>query len=370
MKHASHQPTIGSQIIASRPISLPCLFAQEMSSPFTQPIQRGACALLSLVIAIGVRTILILTLSALVIAHAADFPTKPIRWVVPTAPGAGTDFTARKFALMASEAFHQSVVVDNRSGGSGMIGLDIIASSTADGYTLGFISVSQFIDAILTQRFMFDASKDFTPIAILASTPLVLVTNSNSSLKTIRDLIAYAKLHPNELSYSSGGSGGLTHLAMEVFLSQAGIKVTHIPYKGSGPALVDLLAGRVQLTFSTPPAVMQHIKADHLRALGLATKQRSPLMPEVPTLAEEGLPGVVISTWYGLIGPANMNAEIVQKIAHAMAQSSQAKPVQESMLASGIEAQVSTPEEFAKLLSFEKTQWLDVVKKVDFSRDR
>jgi len=313
---------------------------------------------------------LALTLAISNLAHAADYPSKPIRWVVPTAPGAGTDFTARKFALIASEALHQSVIVDNRSGGSGMIGLDIIASSLADGHTLGFISVSQFIDAILTQKFVFDASKDFTPIAVLASTPLVIVTNSNSNFKTIRDLINYAKSHPNELSYSSGGSGGLTHLAMEVFLAQAGIKAIHIPYKGSGPALVDLLAARVQLTFSTPPAVMQHIKADHLRALGLATKQRSPLMPDVPSLAEEGLPGVVISTWYGLIGPANMNAEIVQKIAQSMAQSSLAKPVQESMLASGIDAQVSTPEEFAKLLSFEKTQWLDVVRKIDFSRDR
>jgi hypothetical protein len=303
-------------------------------------------------------------------AQALDYPSKPIRWVVPTAPGAGTDFTARKFALIASEALHQSVIVDNRSGGSGMIGLDIIAASPADGYTLGFISVSQFIDGILTQKFAFDASKDFTPISLLASTPLVIVVNSNSAFKNTRDLIAYAKSHPNELSYSSGGSGGLTHLAMEVFLSQAGIKATHIPYKGSGPALVDLLAARVQLTFSTPPAVIQHIKADHLRALGLATKARSSLMPDVPALAEEGLPGVVISTWYGLIGPANMNAEIVQKISQSIAQSSLSKTVQDAMLSSGIDAQVSSPEDFAKLLSFEKTQWLDVVRKIDFKRDR
>lgn len=303
-------------------------------------------------------------------AQALDYPSKPIRWVVPTAPGAGTDFTARKFALIASEALHQSVIVDNRSGGSGMIGLDIIAASPADGYTLGFISVSQFIDGILTQKFAFDASKDFTPISLLASTPLVIVVNSNSAFKNTHDLIAYAKSHPNELSYSSGGSGGLTHLAMEVFLSQAGIKATHIPYKGSGPALVDLLAARVQLTFSTPPAVIQHIKADHLRALGLATKARSSLMPDVPALAEEGLPGVVISTWYGLIGPAHMNSEIVQKISQSILQSSLSKTVQDAMLSSGIDAQVSSPEDFAKLLSFEKTQWLDVVRKIDFKRDR
>ncbi len=303
-------------------------------------------------------------------AQSLDYPNKPMRWIIPTAPGAGTDFTARKFALIAGDALAQPVIVDNRSGGSGMIGLDLIASAPADGYTLGFISVSQFIDALLMQKFIFDASKDFTPISILASTPLVIVANSNSSFKSLRDLIVFAKAHPGENSYSSGGSGGLTHLAMEVFLAQAGIKATHIPYKGSGPALVDLLAERVQLTFSTPPGVMQHIKVDHLRALGLATLSRSALMPEVPTVAEEGVPGVVISTWYGLIGPANMNAELVKKISLAISQASQAKSIQDSMQASGIDAQVSSPEDFAKLLALEKKQWLDVVRKIDFRKDK
>jgi len=299
-----------------------------------------------------------------------DFPQKPIKWIVPTAPGAGTDFTARKFAQMASEAWQQSVVVDNRPGASGMIGLDLIAQAPNDGYTLGFISVSQFIDALLMQKFTFEANKDLTPISLLASTPLVLVVNANSGFNSLPSLLLYAKSHPAQLSYSSGGSGGLTHLAMEVFLNKAGIQATHIPYKGSGPALVDLLAGRVQMTFSTPPAVIQHIKSNRLKALAMATSNRSSLINDVPTFGEQGVPGVVIGTWYGLIGPANMPAELVQSMAKTLSQLSKDMTARDQLQSQGIEPQSSSPEEFTRILNVEKNQWSEVVKTIGFKREQ
>ncbi len=300
----------------------------------------------------------------------SDFPNKPIRWIVPTAPGAGTDFTARKFAQIASEAWQQSVIVDNRSGASGMIGLDLIAQAPADGYTMGFISVSQFIDALLLQKFSFDPSKDFTPISILASTPLVLVVNATSGLNSLPALLAFAKSHPGEISYSSGGSGGLTHLAMEVFLNKSGIQATHIPYKGSGPALVDLLASRVQMTFSTPPAVLQHIRTNRLKPLAMATLIRSTLMPDVATFGEQGVQGVAIGTWYGLIGPAHMQSELAEKIARTIAQAAKGAVVRENMQSQGIEAQTSTPAEFSRLLATERSQWNEVVKTIGFKREQ
>ena len=300
----------------------------------------------------------------------SDFPNKPIKWIVPTAPGAGTDFTARKFAQIASEAWQQSVIVDNRSGASGMIGLDLIAQAPADGYTLGFISVSQFIDALLLQKFSFDPSKDFTPISILASTPLVLVVNGTSGLNSLQALLAFAKSHPGEISYSSGGSGGLTHLAMEVFLNKSGIQATHIPYKGSGPALIDLLASRVQMTFSTPPAVLQHIRTNRLKPLAMATLNRSALMPDVATFGEQGVQGVAIGTWYGLIGPAHMQSELAEKIARTIAQAVKGNAVKENMQSQGIETQASTPGEFTRLLNSEKNQWSEVVKTIGFKREQ
>jgi tripartite-type tricarboxylate transporter receptor subunit TctC len=299
-----------------------------------------------------------------------DFPNKPVRWIVPTAPGAGTDFTARKFAQIASDVWQQSVIVDNRSGASGMIGLDLIAQAPADGYTLGFISVSQFIDGLLQQKFSFESTKDFTPISILASTPLVLVVNATSGLNSLPSLLAFAKARPGEISYSSGGSGGLTHLAMEVFLNKSGIQATHIPYKGSGPALVDLLASRVQMTFSTPPAVLQHIKTNRLKPLAMATASRSALMPDVPTFGEQGVQGVIVGTWYGLIGPASMPPELAEKIARNIAQAVKGNAVKENMQSQGIETQASTPGEFTRLLNSEKNQWSEVVKTIGFKREQ
>ena len=298
-----------------------------------------------------------------------DYPNKPVRWIVPTSPGAGTDFAARAFALLAGQAWKQSVIVDNRSGASGMIGLDAIAAAAPDGYTLGFLSVSQFLDATLLQKFVFDAKKDLTPISLLASTPLILVANASANISSLQQLIALAKSHPGELNYSSGGSGGITHFAMEIFLKKAGIRVLHVPYKGSGPAIVDLLAGQVQLSFSTPPAVMQHIKSGRLRALAVAADTWSALAPDVPTFAEAGLPGVSVSTWYGLFGPANMPPELVERIARTATSGARRTEVRDKMAGDGIDPILSTPAEFTRFVQAERDQWNGVAKSINFKRE-
>ena len=300
---------------------------------------------------------------------AAGYPNKPVRWVVPTSTGAGTDFAARTFAQIASESWKQALVVENRSGASGMLGLDYVAGSAADGYTLLFFSVSQFIDATLLQKYSFEATKDFTPIAMLATTPLLLVAHTDAHVTSVQQLLAKAKAQPKAFNYSSGGSGGLTHLAMEVFLNKAGIEVLHVPYKGSGPAIVDLLANVVQLSFSTPPAVMQHIKSGRLKALAVTGATRSSMLPDVPTFAELGYPTVNITSWYGVVGPANLPADIADKISRTFAQAAKTGPLREKLVTGGIDTILSTPAEMARTLRSEREQLQSIVKSIGFKKD-
>ena len=300
---------------------------------------------------------------------AGDFPNRPVRWIVPTSAGAGTDAAARSFAKLATDSWKQAVVVDNKSGASGMIGLDALASSAPDGYTLGFISVSQLLDATLLNRFVFDAQKDFTPISMLASTPLLLLANAGTRIESLQQLVAAAKAKPRALNYASGGAGGITHFAMEVFLKRAGIEVVHVAYKGSGPAVLDLLSGQVQLGFATPGAVLPHVKSGRLRALAVASPQRSPLAPDVPTFAELGLAGVSLSVWYGLLGPANMPADLVDKIARTIAAAAKPAPVREKLVNEGIEPVLTSPAEFAQFVKADREQWLGVAKAINFKRE-
>ena len=299
----------------------------------------------------------------------ASYPDHPVRWIVPTSPGAGTDTAARTFAKLAGDGWKQTVVVDNRSGASGMIGLDMLAQAAPDAYTLGFMSVSQFLDATLLNKYVFDAQKDFTPISLLASTPLVLVANAGAKIESVQQLVARGKADPRALNYASGGAGGITHFAMEVFLRQAGIAAVHVAYKGSGPAVLDLVAGQVQIGFATPSAVLPHVKSGRLRALAIASPQRSVLAPDVPTLAELGVPGVNVSVWYGLFGPARMHAEQVEKIARTLADGSRAPAARDLLIAQGVEPVLTGPAEFAKFLRADRAQWLDVAKAIHFKRE-
>lgn len=299
----------------------------------------------------------------------SDYPNRPVRWICPTSAGAGTDFAARAYAKLASDAWKQSVVVDNRSGASGMIGLDMVADAAPDGYTLGFFSVSQFLDATLSNKYVFDAQKDFTPISLLASTPLLLMVNTASKIESLQQLLAQARAKPKAMNYASGGAGGITHFAMEVFLKRAGIEVTHVAYKGSGPAMMDLLSGQVQMGFYTPAAVMPHVKSGKLRPLAIATAERSPIAPDVPTFAELGVSGVSVGTWYGLFGPAKMQPAQVDMIARTIHANARPAAVREKMIGDGLEPVLTSPADFAKFLKADREQWLGVAKSIGFKRE-
>ena len=300
---------------------------------------------------------------------AAEYPNKPVRMIVPTSAGAGTDAAARAFGRVASEQWKHNVVVDNRPGAAGMIGLDGVAAAAPDGYTLGAFSVSQFLDATLLGKYVFEAQKDFTPISALATTPLLLVTNPGAKIDTLAQLIAAAKAKPGGLNYASGGAGGVTHFAMEVFLRRAGIKVAHIPYKGSAPATTDILAGVCQMGFLTPAASIPHVRSGRMRALAVASSNRSQLAPDVPTLQELGVSGVLLSTWYGLFGPAHMQPDVVNKIYSTIAAGTRVPAVHDKMVSEGFEPILSSPAEFTSFLKTDREQWIEVAKAINFKKE-
>jgi len=297
------------------------------------------------------------------------WPARPVRWIIPTSPGAGTDVSARLFAQIAAETWKQTVVPENRAGASGMLGLDALAGAAPDGYTLSFMSVSQFIDATLLQKYVFEPAKDFTPISLLASTPLVLLAHPDVNVATAAQMIARAKAQPRVMNYASGGSGGLTHLAMEVFLKSAGAEVTHIPYKGSGPAVIDLLAGRVQFALSTPPAIVKHVQAGKLRALAVTSAMRFAGLPDVPTMNELGHPTASITTWYGLFGPANLPADITAYISRTIAAASRAGGAKDRIESTGIDPVLMSPAEFTTLLRAEREQIAAAARAIGFKKE-
>jgi len=298
-----------------------------------------------------------------------DYPSRTVKWICPSSTGAGTDAAARIFAQVASDTWKQSCVVDNRSGASGMIGLEMLSAAPPDGYTLGLVATSQLISGVLKQKFLFEEKKDFTPISLLATVPLVLVTSKASGIKTLNELITFAKTNPNKLNYSSGGSGGHTHLAMEVFLSKLGLKVAHVPYKGSGLAVADLVAGHVQLSFATPAAVSGFVKDGRLNALGVASDTPSELIAGVPTLQQLGVLGVSSDAWYGLFAPANMPSELVKKISTSLISASKTLQVKEKLIANGMEPLLSTPLEFTQFLEREKSKWVSITKNIGFNHE-
>ncbi len=302
-------------------------------------------------------------------SNAGDYPSRVVKWICPSSSGAGTDAAARIFAQVASDAWKQSCIVDNRSGASGMIGLEMLSAAAPDGYTLGLVATSQLISGVLKQKFTFEEKRDFTPISLLATVPLVLVTSKASGIKSLSELIAFAKSNPNKLNYSSGGSGGHTHLAMEVFLAKLGLKVSHVPYKGSALAIGDVVAGHVQLSFATPAAISGFVKDGRLNAIGVASDTPSELISGVPTLLQMGIQGVSSDAWYGLFAPAHLPAELVKKISTSLIAASKTSLVKEKLLANGMEPLLSTPAEFTQFLEREKSKWLTVTKNIGFNHE-
>lgn len=297
-------------------------------------------------------------------AFAQDkWPSKPITLVVPFPAGGTTDIVARLTGQALSHELGQQVVVDNRPGAGGNIGAQIVARAQANGYTLLMGTVgTHAINAALYKKMPFDHIKDFVPISRAAAVPNVLVTNPARPFKTVQEVIAYGKANPGKLSFASSGNGTSIHLAGELFKSMTGVEMQHVPYKGSAPALTDLMAGQTDIMFDNLPSAMQFIKAGKLRAIAVTTPTRAPELPDLPTIAEAGIPGFDASSWFGLFAPAGTPPEIVKRINDALHKVMATTDLKKSIMEQGGEPIAETSEVFAKFIQAETEKWAKVVK--------
>jgi tripartite-type tricarboxylate transporter receptor subunit TctC len=292
----------------------------------------------------------------------AQYPAKPVRLVVPFPPGGGTDTLARVYGQKLGEALGQQVVIDNRPGGGTNIGAEIAAKAPPDGYTALMGNIAHAINVTLYSKLSYDLVRDFAPVTLLASTPNILVVHPSIPVRSVKELIVLAKAKPGELDYASSGSGSSAHLAAELFSSMAGIKMTHIPYKGGGPAVIALAGGQVSVGFATTPSVIGHVKAGKLRGLAVTTAQRSPSTPDLPTISESGLAGYEAGTWYGLLVPAAAPKEVVTRLHGESVKLLKQSDVKDRLDAAGFELIGNTPEQFATFIRSEIEKWARVVK--------
>ncbi|MES2979917.1 MAG: tripartite tricarboxylate transporter substrate binding protein [Pseudomonadota bacterium] len=296
------------------------------------------------------------------------WPTKPVRIVVPFAPGGTTDILARAVAPELSRAFGQQFIVDNRAGAGGNLGSDVVAKSPPDGYTLVMGTVgTHAINKSLYEKMPFDSVKDFVPITLVAGVPNVMVMNADKAralgINSVLDFIKYAKANPGKLNMASSGNGTSIHLAGELFKSMTGTYMVHFPYRGSGPALLDLIAGNMDVMFDNLPSAMPHIKGGKLKALAVTSGQRSAALPDTPTVEEAGkLKGFEASSWFGLLAPAGTPPDIVNRIQQEVAKSLGTAAIKEKMLAQGAIPSGNTPQEFARFIDAESKKWAAVVK--------
>ncbi|TRZ56944.1 MAG: tripartite tricarboxylate transporter substrate binding protein [Rhodocyclaceae bacterium] len=297
------------------------------------------------------------------LGYAQDYPNKPVRMVVPFPPGGTTDILARAVGQKLSESWGQQVVIDNRGGAGGNIGTDIVAKSSADGYTLLMGTVgTHAINASLYGKLPFDPIKDFAPVTLVASVPNVLVVNSTVDSKSVKELIALAKSKPGQLAFASSGNGTSIHLAGELFKSMTGTAMLHIPYKGSAPAIAELLGGQTNMMFDNLPSAMPHIKSGRLRALAVTSIRRSPALPDIPTIAETGISGYEASSWFGVLAPAGTPKDVVAKIQADIAKALNAPEIKERLSGQGAEPVGNTPEQFAEHIKAESAKWAKVVR--------
>lgn len=294
-------------------------------------------------------------------APAQNFPTKPIRLVVPLAPGGGGDLVSRLIAQKISEPLGQPVIVDNRPGGSTIIGTELVANSPPDGYTLVMATSSHGINPSL-YKLPFDPVKDFTGVAFIATAPMMLTVHPSVPAKTVKELIAVAKANPGKLNFGSSGIASIPHLAGELLNLRAGIKTVHIPYKGSGPALNDFLGGQIDMMFASPVPTIPHVRVGRLRAIAMASHERSPAMPKLPTVAESGLPGFAAETFYIVLGPAKMPAAVVQRLNAEMVKAAQLPDVKQRLSTEAAVVVAGTPQQAIAHIENEIARWIKVVK--------
>ena len=295
--------------------------------------------------------------------HAQTFPTRPVRLIVPFAAGGPGDAVGRLIAPGLGEIWGQQVVIDNRAGANSIVGSEIAARAAPDGYTLVLPSAGITINTTLYAKLPFDLIRDFTPVTSVTFGPSMLVTHPSLQVKNLKDLVSLAKAKPRSLSYGSSGSGApSSHLGMELLKVTTGVDIIHIPYKSMAPALVDVLGGQIQMAMPTINVTLQHTRAGRLRAIGVTSLQRSPVAPDVPPLAEQGMPGYEASNWYGLFAPAGLPAPIAEKIHGDLSKLLQSPELRDRFAAAGMEARSMPPAEFAAFVKREIAKWGKVVK--------
>jgi tripartite-type tricarboxylate transporter receptor subunit TctC len=299
---------------------------------------------------------------------AVAYPNKPIRLIVASGAGGGLDFVARVLATPLGEVLGQTVVVDNRAGASGSIAAELCAQAPADGYTLLFLSASLVVYGIVNKT-RYDLERDFVPVSQAAAAPYLLTVYPGLPVKGVKDLIAYAKAYPGKLNYASTGNASLAHLATELFALSAGIKLTHIPYKGVGAGLTDMLSGQVQMSFLSMGSVFAQVRAQKLRALAIASSTRAKMAPEVPTMIEAGVPAYVVTQWHGMMAPRATPGAIVARLHAEIVKVLKTPEVSSRLALDGTEAIGSSPSEFAAHLASERAQWARIARQANIRGD-
>jgi len=315
------------------------------------------------------RTILTLLAAAFCIsanvawpAQPQAFPSRPVRVIVPFPPSGSVDVVMRIFHQKLTELMGQSVVLDNRPGASGNIGTDLVARSVPDGHTLLATTLPLVVNPSLFGNLQYDVTRDFAPVSLIGAAPFVLAVHPKLPASSVKEFIAYVRVRPGELNYASAGSGTNLHVAAELFKNLAKVSIVHVPYKGGGPALAALLGGETHLSFIGVVAMVQHVKTGRLRALGVTSSRRSPALPDVPTIAESGLPGYEFTSWYGVLAPRGTATERVVALNGHFRNALRAPEMAERFAREGADIIASTPEEFGKHLGVELAKWARVVK--------
>src|SRR6267142_1588104 len=291
-------------------------------------------------------------------AHAQVYPAKPLRMIVAYPPGGGTDIVGRMLAQKLGESLGQSVVVENRGGASGNIGTELAARAAPDGYTVLMGNVApNAINVSLFRNLPFDPVADFAPVSLIASTPNILVVHPATPARTVKEVIALARARPGTLNFASAGVGSSSHLAGELFRILAGADIVHVPYKGAGPAMVDVLSGQVQLYLATMPAAMPHVKSGKLAPVAVTSSRRSPALPDIPTIAESGVPGYEASTWYGVLAPAHTPAAVIARLHENIVEILAVSETRARLADQGFEPVGNSPEEFGAYIKSEIAKW-------------
>lgn len=320
-------------------------------------VLRGAC------LAVFCHGTLVVAADAPRGAGAVSYPTKPIRMIVPYAPGGGSDIVGRITGQKMTESLGQPVIVDNRPGAAGMLGTEIAAGAPADGYTLLLADSSFTINSsYFTKQVRYDARKSFVPVTLIADTPYLLVVHPSVAAASVKDFIALAKAQPGKINVGSGGNGSGSHLTGELFKLKAGVNLNHIPYKGSGPATADVVAGQIQSTFATAPGAVPFIKSGRLKALGVASAKRNAALPDAPTFIESGFGDLVVTNWYGIVAPAGTPAPVVRRLYDEVGRATKLPDVRERLASAALEPVPQSPDQFRALIGVELTRWAQVIR--------